>query len=298
MLFLKPLLLWGLIAASIPVLIHMINKQRHKTIPWAAMQFLLKATRESRGKKRLRYILILTCRVLAIAALVFAAARPIVSGLIGWGGGSIDTVVLLLDRSASMESTPNDGMRPRRQIVIEKVREAMASLGGARLILIDSASGKPQEVPSPETLGELAATSATDTAADFPALLSRAVEYLSETSGRSEIWLASDLQSSNWLPEDERWAAASAGVTALPQKPAVRVLSLSGPSTPNTSIRILSSSRSAEGMLFDLEILRAADSRGTSKLPLTTQVNGTQITEILTIPGQSMRFQKRIALPT
>ncbi len=298
MLFLKPLLLWGLIAASIPVLIHMINKQRHKTIPWAAMQFLLKATRESRGKKRLRYILILTCRVLAIAALVFAAARPIVSGLIGWGGGSIDTVVLLLDRSASMESTPNDGMRPRRQIVIEKVSEAMASLGGARLILIDSASGKPQEVPSPETLGDLAATSATDTAADFPALLSRAVEYLSETSGRSEIWLASDLQSSNWLPEDERWVAASAGVAALPQKPAVRILSLSGSSIPNISIRILNSSRSAEGMLFDLEILRAADSRGTSKLPLTTQVNGTQITEILTIPGQSMRFQKRIALPT
>ncbi len=298
MLFLKPLLLWGLIAASIPVLIHMINKQRHKTIPWAAMQFLLKATRESRGKKRLRYILILTCRVLAVAALVFAAARPIVSGLIGWGGGSIDTVVLLLDRSASMESTPKDGMRPRRQIVIEKVREAMASLGGARLILIDSASGIPQEVPSPETLGDLAATSATDTAADFPALLSRAVEYLSETSGRSEIWLASDIQSSNWLPEDERWVAASAGVAALPQKPSVRVLSLSGPSIPNISIRILSSSRSAEGMLFDLEILRAADSRGTSKLPLTTQVNGTQITEILTIPGQSMRFQKLIALPT
>jgi len=297
MLFLKPLLLWGLIAASIPVLIHIINKRRHKTIQWAAMQFLLKATRESRGNKKLRFILILTCRVLAIAALVFAAARPIVSGFIGWGGGSIDTVVLLLDRSASMESTPNDGTRPRRQIVIEKVREAMASLGGARLVLIDSASGKPQEVPSPESLGDLAATSATDTAADFPALLSRAVEYLAETSGRSEIWLASDLQSSNWRPEDGRWAAASAGVAALPQKPAVRVLSLSGSSTSNISIRILSSSQSAGGMLFDLEILRAADSRGTSKLPLTTQVNGTQITEILTIPGQTLRFQKRIALP-
>lgn len=93
MLFLNPLLLWGLLAASIPVLIHLINKRRHKTIQWAAMQFLLKATRESRGKKKLRQILILTCRTLAIAALAFAAARPIISGLIGWGGGSIDTVV-------------------------------------------------------------------------------------------------------------------------------------------------------------------------------------------------------------
>ena len=87
MLFLNPLLLWGLLAAAIPIAIHLLNRHRHKTIQWAAMQFLLKATRESRGKKKLRHILILTCRALAIAALVFAAARPIVSGLIGWGGG-------------------------------------------------------------------------------------------------------------------------------------------------------------------------------------------------------------------
>ena len=120
MLFLNRFLLWGLLAASVPVLIHLINKRRHKTIQWAAMQFLLKATRESRGKKKLRHILILTCRALAVAALAFAAARPIVSGLIGWGGGSIDTVVLLLDRSASMETKPGDGLDPRRQIVIEK----------------------------------------------------------------------------------------------------------------------------------------------------------------------------------
>lgn len=298
MLFLNPLLLWGLLAASIPVLIHLINKRRHKTIQWAAMQFLLKATRESRGKKKLRHILILTCRALAIAALAFAAARPIVSGLIGWGGGSIDTVVLLLDRSASMETKPGDGLAPRRQIVIEKVRDAMTSLGATRLVLIDSASGKPQEIPSPDVLTEIAATAPTDTAADFPNLLARAAEFLAETTGRSEVWLASDLQASNWHPEDERWAAARASLAALPQKPAVRVLSLTGPSAPNTAIRILGSRRSGDEMLFDLEILRAADSRGTATLPLTTQLNGTRTTETLTLPGQSLRFPKRVTLPS
>ncbi len=176
-------LLWFLAAASVPVLIHLINRRRHKTIQWAAMQFLLKAARQSRGKKKLRHILILTCRALGVAALALAAARPIVSGLIGWGGGSIDTVVLLLDRSASMEIKPGDGLDSRRQIVIEKVRDAMADLGAARLVLIDSASNKPQEVPSPEILAELAATAGTDTAADFPALLTRAAEFLTETLG-------------------------------------------------------------------------------------------------------------------
>ncbi|MEO0018585.1 MAG: hypothetical protein RLZZ522_1868 [Verrucomicrobiota bacterium] len=298
MLFLNPLLLWGLLAAAVPIVIHLINRRRHKTIQWAAMQFLLKATRESRGKKKLRHILILTCRALAIAALAFAAARPIVSGLIGWGGGSIDTVVLLLDRSASMESKPGDGLNPRRQIVLEKVRDAMVSIGASRLVLIDSASGNPQEIPSPDTLADLSSTAATDTAADFPTLLSRAAEFLTDTSGRSEVWLASDLQTSNWHPEDERWAAARASLASLPQKPAIRVLSLTGQTAPNTAIRLLGSRRSGDEMLLDIEILRAADARGTATLPLTTNLNGTRTTENLTLPGQSFRFQKRITLPT
>ncbi len=297
MLFLNPLILWGLLAAAVPIAIHLLNRRRHKTIQWAAMQFLLKATRESRGKKKLRHILILTCRALAIAAIVFAAARPIVSGLIGWGGGSIDTVVLLLDRSASMESKPGDGLNPRRQIVIEKVRDAMADLGSPRLVLIDSASKNPQEVPSPEALTELTATASTDTAADFPSLFNRAAEYLMESSGRAEIWLASDLQSSNWQPEDERWAAARASLAALPQKPAIRVLSLTGPSAPNTHIRLLSARRVGDEVLLDLEILRAEESRGSASFPLTTHLNGTRTTENITLPTQSLRFQKRVAIP-
>ncbi len=297
MLFLNPLLLWGLLAAAVPIAIHLLNRRRHKTIQWAAMQFLLKATRESRGKKKLRHILILTCRALAIAALAFAAARPIVSGLIGWGGGSIDTVVLLLDRSATMEVKPGDGLGSRREIVLEKVRDAMASLGGARLVLIDSASGKPQEVPSPDSLGELSATAATDSAADFPTLLNRAAEFLADSSGRAEIWLASDLQQSNWYPEDERWAAARASIAALSQKPAIRVLSLTGSTAPDTAIRLLESRRSGDEILLDLEILRGEDSRGSATIPLTTTVNGSRTTEELNVPGQSLRFQKRVALP-
>ncbi len=297
MLFLNPFLLWGLLAAVIPIAIHLLNRRRHKTIPWAAMQFLLKATRESRGKKKLRHILILTCRALAVAALIFAAARPIVSGLIGWGGGSIDTVVLLLDRSASMESKPADGLDSRRQIVIQKVRDSMASLGVSRLVLIDSATSKPQEIPSPDSLTELAATAATDSAADFPSLLSRAAEFLADTSGRSEIWIASDLQTSNWLPDDHRWAATRASLAALPQRPALRVLSISGPTAANSAIRLLGSRRSGDELLLDLELFRSSDSRSSTTLPLTTHLNGARTSESLTLPGQSLRFQKRVPLP-
>ncbi|HSP44234.1 MAG TPA: BatA and WFA domain-containing protein [Luteolibacter sp.] len=297
MLFLSPLLLWFLAAASVPVAIHLINRRRHKTIQWAAMRFLLKATRESRGKKKLRHILILTCRTLAIVALALAAARPVISGLTGWGGGSIDTLVLLLDRSASMEIRPGDGLESRRQIVLEKVRDAIGDLNPARLVLIDSASGNPQEIPSPDVLTELSATAATDSGADFSAMLARAAEFLTETQGRSEVWLVSDLQRASWRPEDERWHSARAALLALPQKPALRVLSITGPTAANASVSLLSSRRMGGELLLDLEIQRSGEARGTSTIPLTTRINGGTTTDSLTVPGQSLRFQKRIPLP-
>jgi hypothetical protein len=297
MTFLNQFMLWGLLAASIPVIIHLLNRRRHKTIQWAAMQFLLKATRESRGKKKLRHFLILACRTLGIAALAFAAARPIVSGLLGWGGGTIDLVVLVLDRSASMEARPGDGLAPRRQLVLEKVRESMKTLGNARLVLIDSATGAPQDIPSPDVLAELSSAATTDTTADFPTLLTRAAEFLQETPGRAEIWLASDLQTSNWQPDDERWAAARATLSGLPQKPALRVLSITGSTASNTALSLLGSRRVGDDLLLDLEILHTTEARVSANIPLTATINGTRTTDTLTLPGQSLRFQKRIALP-
>ncbi|MGE9271600.1 MAG: BatA domain-containing protein, partial [Verrucomicrobiales bacterium] len=196
MTFLQTSMLWGLLAASIPILIHLLNRRRHKTVKWAAMQFLLKATRESRGKKRLRHLLILTCRALAIAALITAAALPVVSSFLGLGSGQPELIILVFDRSASMESNPKGGSIPRRELGLQRVVSALSELGGSRIVLIDSAQGIPQDVPSPEVLPELSATSATDTAANLPQLLEQTTEFLATSPTRAEVWIVSDLQSS------------------------------------------------------------------------------------------------------
>ncbi|MGC4014203.1 MAG: BatA domain-containing protein [Luteolibacter sp.] len=296
--FLQQSLLWFSLAAAIPVIIHLLNKRRHKTIRWAAMQFLLKATRESRGKKKLRHILILTCRALGLVMLAVAAARPVMSGLLGWNAGRVDNIILILDRSASMETRPGDGFDSRRAQVLEKVKSTFKDLGGARLILIDSANGQPQEVPSPDVLPELAAAGPSDTTADLPSLATRAAEFLTEVQGKSEVWIATDLQASNWKAADERWAAFRASLATLPQKPAIRVLGLTGPTAANTTLRLASSRRIGDQLILDLEVTRAEDARGSVNLPLTVNLNGSRTTETLTLTGQALRFQKRITLPS
>lgn len=297
MLFLSPLFLWVLTAASIPVIIHLINRRRHQTIRWAAMQFLLKATRQSRGKRKLRNILILACRCLLLAGLVFAAARPVVSGLMGWGGGSIDTVVVLLDRSASMEIQAGDGLESRREIILGKVRDAMEDLGNPRLVLIDSATLQPQEVPSPDVLAEISPAGPTDTAADVPALLNRAAEWLRDSTGNTEVWLATDLQATNWRALDEGWATARASLSSLPNAPRLRLLSMTGQPAANSSVRLLSSRRAGNRLQLEIEVLRLGDRRSSVSVPLTIHINGVGTTDTLTMDGQALRFQKNLALP-
>jgi hypothetical protein len=296
MTFLQPLLLWGLLGASIPVIIHLLNRRRFRTVKWAAMQFLLKATRESRGKKRLKHILILTCRALGIAALAFAIARPLVGGLLGWGGGTVDTVILVLDRSASMERSEGDGQPGKRESVLQRVSDAMVELGGASLILVDSANGRPQEIPSPDVLPELSATSATDAAADLPSLVSAALDYIREAKpGHTEIWIASDLQAPDWRPEDARWAALRATIGELEQTVEIRVLALKSRQRNDYAIRVLASRREDSELILDLELLREEDI-GPVSLPVTYSLGAARSASAIEIDGQSMRFQKRLPL--
>ncbi|NWK54819.1 BatA domain-containing protein [Verrucomicrobiaceae bacterium N1E253] len=294
--FLQQSLLWGLFAASIPIIIHLLNRRRHRTVQWAAMEFLLKATRESRGKKKLKYLIILACRTLAIAALIFAIARPLVGGFLGWGGGKIDTVILILDRSSSMEQFSPGSTLSKRESALASVHQSLKELDSPRLVLIDSASGKAQDVPSPDALQELTATSATDTQSSIPVLISSAIDYiLDNTPGRAEIWVASDLQQSDWAPEQGRWDAIQAGISDLPQDTTLRILSLPSPAKENTAVRVHAARRSGEELVLDIELKRSHND-GPSSIPVTYSLNGTRSSDKVTVNGQTYQFQKRLPL--
>ena len=260
------------------------------------MEFLLKATRESRGKKKLKYLIILACRALAIIALIFAISRPLVGGFFGWGGGKAETIILILDRSASMEQQSPNSNISKRVSAINSVRKSLEELNSPRLVLIDSASGTAQEVPSPDALEELSATSATDTKASISSLISTAIDYILDGSlGKTEIWVASDLQRSDWAPEEGRWDAIRAGLNDLPQETTLRVLSLASAPKDNYSIRVLSSRRSDDNLVLDLALTRS-DTDGPAAIPVTYNINGTATSDKINIDSQTYQFQKRLPL--
>lgn len=101
--FLNPALLAGALLFAVPLLIHLLNRQRHKKRPWAAMEFLLRAYQKQRNRLRNENLLLLLLRCLVPIVLALAIARPMLqqaAGLLATAGTVHHVVVI--DGSYSM----------------------------------------------------------------------------------------------------------------------------------------------------------------------------------------------------
>mgnify|MGYP001157927922 CR=1 FL=1 len=293
--FLQPILLVGLPLALLPVIIHLINQHRHRTVRWAAMMFLLDAKKMTRGLARLRQILILAMRVLAVAALVLAASRPLAGGWLSLSGGRADTLLILLDRSASMEQRNLETGESKRSTALDRIAGLIETTGHhSEIVLIDSATLSPVTLTDTQALRDLPETAPTATNADIPALLRKAVDFLAANdSGRTDLWLASDLRQSDWKPGSGEWESLRADLAA---RETVRLFLLAFPGTDsgNTSlsIRSVKRQRSPDGLrlVMDLVLRRqeaAAETNG-AVVPVEITLNGTRTVENFTLSGPEL----------
>jgi len=70
----------GLTAAAGPIIIHLLNRRRHRTVEWAAMDFLRRAMQRSRKMMELRHLILLFLRSACVALFGLALARPFFRG--------------------------------------------------------------------------------------------------------------------------------------------------------------------------------------------------------------------------
>jgi hypothetical protein len=300
MTFLAPALLLALPLAALPVIIHLVHLYRRRQVPWAAMMFLQAAQRMNKGLSRLRQALILALRVCAVAAAIFVITRPLAGGWLGLTGGAPDTVLILLDRSASMEQQNAATGISKRAAGLRKLARAIDDAVGnrSRLVLIDSALGQPLALGKAGALTDLPQTGATDTAADIPALLQQALDYITvNKTGRTDVWLLSDLQQTNWDASSGRWEALRGAFGALP---GVRFHLLCYPqSAPDDlAVRIdrVARRQTAGGaaLLLDLRISRHATNATNPQpveIPLRFVVNGVATTARVTLKEDQLVLQ-------
>ena len=294
MIFLHPLLLAGLALTALPVLIHLINQLRYRTIRWGAMMFLLQANRMSRGLARLRQWLILLMRMLAIACLVFVISRPLASGWVGsLGGGHADTTIVVLDRSPSMADA--SAGRSKLAAARQQLADALGRLSSTRWLLIESATAKPREIESPAALVELSETGPTSAAADLPAMLAAARDYITANqAGRTEIWICSDLRANDWNADDNRWADLRSSFAGLPQSVGFHLLAYAQPPQGDIAVRVTSvrHRKLGEGteLLVSLRLSRSAAGEPAT-VPVQFDIGGARSTLSVELSGTSVEVR-------
>lgn len=110
--FLNPLILIGLVAAGIPLLLHLLNLRKLKTVDFSTLKFIKELQKTKIRKLKLKQILLLILRTLIIIFAVLAFARPTIEGSFPF----IETyakssVVIIVDNSFSMDISDEYGNR-------------------------------------------------------------------------------------------------------------------------------------------------------------------------------------------
>ena len=297
--FIQENILLGLPLILLPVIIHLINRMRHKPRKWAAMQFLFAATQSSTSHSKIKNWLILAMRILAVLMLLLFLSRPLVGGWMGWAfGGAPDIIMLLVDRSASMESRISGTNKSRREYAIEMIVNAAEKFENkSQIVLIDSATRKPQNIANAASILELPDTQPSDTAADIPAMLQSALDWLVDNqAGIAEIWIASDLQATNWLPDDSRWESLMESFNSLKQKVRIRMLATTQDSPMNASISVSQLARIKSNEIGEVRL--AVDIKRTKinndTEPIKQTINGVTTEIEAKVNGQATRWRHRI----
>ena len=190
--FLYPSILWALLLIAIPVIIHLFNFRRAKRISFPSIRFLKELQERKASRSRLRHLLSLLLRCLAIAAVVFAFAQP---GAVSENPSSGRQVSIYLDNSLSMQSESREG--ELFSLAKESARGIVRTFraGDEFQILSNEFYGKSQRLLSQEeALLAIDEIDMSTRARDLRSILQRQKEALRDAQGNGTRVVLSDFQ--------------------------------------------------------------------------------------------------------
>jgi hypothetical protein len=237
--FIAPLFFVALAGLAIPVLIHLIQREKKQIIRFPSLMFVQKVPYKSIQRRRIHNWLLLMVRLSALALIVLAFARPFFDrqDLPAAGTGARELVVLL-DQSYSI------GYGDRWERARAAAYDAVNTLGAddrgsivlfssnAEIALRSTASGERERL----TAAVAAAKPSAGSTRYAPALKVAGSILLDSPLPRREVVLISDFQRGGWRGEEG--ATLPAGTTVTP------VLIGGADDAPNASVTAVSFARS------------------------------------------------------
>lgn len=203
MIFLNPAILFGLLASSIPVLIHLLNLRKLKKVEFSTLSFLKELQKTKIRRIKLKQWILLVLRVLIILFLVLSFARPALETVsFGVGSSAKTTAVIILDNSFSMSAVDENGS------LINQAKAAVKNLltefnDGDEIVLITTSETGSPDINSSniklvsESIDNIESSSVSS---DIDEAVEQAYNIISGSQNfNKEIYIISDFQSSRFF---------------------------------------------------------------------------------------------------
>jgi hypothetical protein len=212
--FLSPLFLVAAMAAAVPILLHLFHRRTEVVIDFPAVRLLKRAPVQQHRRRRLRELILLALRVIALVLLALAFARPYFAGAVA--PESAPLTVIAFDQSMSL-SAPNQIERAR-----DAARRAVDAAPAAHaLALVTFADAAVVAVPPTTDRAAVRAAIGQVTPAPrgtrYRTALARASEIIGTREGA--VVVVTDLQQSGWEANDEGGLPDGVGVTVAALAP-------------------------------------------------------------------------------
>ena len=199
--FLAPLFFTALGIIAVPILVHLIQRERKHVVHFPSLMFVRRIPYQSVRRRRIRHWFLLLMRIAALALIIAAFARPFLRQGVGAAAASLGgdrEIVVMLDQSASM------GYGDHFEKAKAAARSAIDSIGGAgkaTLVLFGARAEENMRATSDRGRlnAALAAAKVTSGATRYGPALKLAESILSaSTLPKREAILISDFQRSGW----------------------------------------------------------------------------------------------------
>ncbi|GEM_PF-1740450 len=272
--FLNFAMVAGGAAASVPILVHLLNKRRFKRVPWGAMMFLRASLSRVSRRLRMENFLLLLLRILIVAAIVFAFMRPYIKTKFTLFGGQQKTaMVILIDGSLSMQYE-RDG-RMNLEHAKQAAKGLVNSLRKGDSVSIFVVTDRTEPVAENPIWDFKRAEDGINSIkpsfkrADFVHGVDTAIRHLPKLKNLAkEIFVITDLQRSGWSPEKlEYWRDIVKPLSVTkdyPQPPPIKIVDISEGKTENTAITSVTYEPRTVGVNRDVSVLFQAWNYGKS----------------------------------
>lgn len=199
MIFLNPAILFGLLAASIPVIIHLFNLRKLKKIEFSTLTFLKELQKNKIRKIKLKQWILLALRVLIILFVVMAFARPALQSLQigGTTSAAKTTAIFILDDTFSMSVVDQKGSYfNQSKEIIKQVLSQLQEGDEVGLILVSTPKSENILTSNlSEFVKNIDQLDLSFASGDLNSTITKAAQLISESKNfNKEIYVLSDFQ--------------------------------------------------------------------------------------------------------